>query len=316
MWQPGWALSTLSDVAVFWPASGLAAGILIISNRRVRPAIVVGVIIGTVAAYIMSDRSIWTSLFKGFCNAGEAVLVAWLIERWFGRPFAFDDLRRVLGFVAAACLGAAASALGGAATMTLLHTAAPFWDVWRAWFLSDGVGIVMVAPLVVALDQAWSKQSLRTEAVEAVGVLAVLALIISYAVTHLTGSWLSFDADAVVLPLLLWLVARCKPVFGVAGAFICVTRRHLRDDLWYWAFWGCSCSGRRTRERRPSGHNDGDTLHARSSGVVRPAQRCGETPDKEERGSCAACTRYPPVYGARTICIRPSTKFWWVQAPG
>ena len=37
-----------SDVAVFWPASGIAAGILIIANRRVSPSIVVGVILGTV----------------------------------------------------------------------------------------------------------------------------------------------------------------------------------------------------------------------------------------------------------------------------
>jgi two-component sensor histidine kinase/integral membrane sensor domain MASE1 len=213
-------LSPPSDVAVFWPPSGLAAGILIISNRRVRPAIMVGVIIGTLAANIMSDRSILTSLFTGFCYAGEAVLVAWLIERWFGHPFAFDDLRRVLGFVAATCLGAAASALGGAATMTLLHTTAPFWVVWRTWFLADGVGIVMVAPLVVALDQVWRKPPSRAEAFEAVGVLSVVTLIISYAVTHPTESWLSFDADALVLPPLLWLVARYKSVFGIAGAFI------------------------------------------------------------------------------------------------
>jgi len=213
-------LSAPSDVAVFWPASGIAAGILIIANRRFSPAIVVGVILGTVAANLMSDRSIWTSLFKGFCNAGETVLVAGLIERWFGRPFAFDDLRRVLGFAAAACLGAAASALGGAATMTLFHTAAPYWDVWRAWFLSDGVGIVMVAPLVIALGQVWRKPPSRAEAIEAIGVLSLLALISWHAVTHPTGSWLSFDPDAVVLPLLLWLIARCKPVFGFAGAFI------------------------------------------------------------------------------------------------
>jgi PAS domain S-box-containing protein len=213
-------LSTPSDVAVFWPASGIAAGILIAANRRVWPAMVVGVILGTVAANLMSDRHIWTSLFKGFCNAGEAVLVAGLIERWFGRPFAFDDLRRVLGFAAAACLGAAASALGGAATMTLFHTAAPYWDVWRAWFLSDGVGIVMVAPLVISLGQVWRKPPSRAESIEAIGVLSLVTLISWYAVTHPTGSWLSFDPDAVALPLLLWLVARCDLSFGIAGAFI------------------------------------------------------------------------------------------------
>src|SRR5262249_52777661 len=156
----------------------------------------------------------------GFCNAGEAVLVAGLIELWFGRPFAFDDLRRVLGFVAAACLGAAASALGGAATMTLFHSAAPYWDVWRAWFFSDGVGIVMVAPLVIGLGQAWRSPPSRAGSIEAIGLISLLVLVSWIAVTHPTGSWLSFDADAVALPLLLWLIARCKPVFGIAGAFI------------------------------------------------------------------------------------------------
>src|SRR5262249_32175332 len=210
-------LSAPSDVAVFWPASGIAAAILIISGRRVRPSLVVGVIVGTVAANLMSDRNVLTSVFKGFCNAGEAVLVGGLIECWFGRPFAFDDLRHVLGFVAAACLGAAASALGGAATMTLFHTAAPYWDVWRAWFWADGVGIVMVAPAVIGLGQVWRKPPSRAESIEAIGVLSLVALIGLQAIIHPTGSWISFDPDAVVLPLLLWLIARCQPIFGIAG---------------------------------------------------------------------------------------------------
>jgi two-component sensor histidine kinase/integral membrane sensor domain MASE1 len=217
----GFALrSAPLDVAVFWPASGIAAGFLIIANRRVSPAIVVGVIVGTVAANLMSDRQSWTSLLKGLCNAGEAVLVAGLIERWFGLPFAFDDLRRLLGFLAATCLGAAASALGGAATITVFHTAAPYWDVWRAWFLSDGVGIMVVAPLIIGLGQAWRNLPTRGEWVEGVGALALMSLASLYVVTHPTGSWVTFSPGALVLPLLLWLTARCQPTFGIAGAFV------------------------------------------------------------------------------------------------
>ncbi len=61
--SPAWAspLSASSDVAVFWPASGLAAGILIIFGRRARPALVIGVVAGTIAANLLSDRSIATS---------------------------------------------------------------------------------------------------------------------------------------------------------------------------------------------------------------------------------------------------------------
>jgi len=213
-------LSESSDVAVFWPASGIAVGILVVLGRRAYPALVVGVVVGTVAANLMSDRSFLTSLFKGFCNSGEAVLAAWLLERWFGLPFNFGDLRRVVGFLAAACLATVASATAGAATMDLLHTAAPYWDVWRAWFLSDGVGIVVVAPLVIGLGQVWREPPSRWVWIEGVGALGLTALASFYAMSHQTGSWLSFTPGAIVLPLLLWLVARCQPAFGIAGAFI------------------------------------------------------------------------------------------------
>ena len=87
-----------SDVAVFWPASGLAAGVLIVASKRSYPALLVGVVVGTVAANILNDRTLLTSLLKGLCNAGEAALVALLIEKWFGLRFAFGDIRQVFGF--------------------------------------------------------------------------------------------------------------------------------------------------------------------------------------------------------------------------
>lgn len=209
-----------SDVAVFWPASGVAAGFLIMSGRRAYPALVIGVVIGTVAANLLDDRSLITSILKGFCNAGEAVLVAWLLDRWFGPAFGFDDLRRVLGFFAAAGLAAAASGVGGAAAMTMFHTIAPFWEVWRTWFLSDGVGIVVVAPFVVTLGQLWRELPPRGQLIEGGAVLGLLVLTSMYTVTHPTASWVSFSPGALVLPMLLWLAARCHPTLTIAGAFL------------------------------------------------------------------------------------------------
>jgi len=156
-------LAKPSDVAVFWPASGIAAAILIAGGRRVGVALVVGVVVGTVGANLMSDRSPSTSILKGLCNAGEAVLLAWLLERWFGRPFTFCDLRRVGGFFTAVVIAVSISAVGGAATMTTLQSAAPFWDTWRTWFLSDAVGILVIAPLLIELGQLTSQRRSRAE---------------------------------------------------------------------------------------------------------------------------------------------------------
>src|SRR6516162_9155736 len=212
-----------SDVAVFWPASGIAAGILIVLGRRAVPALVIGVVVGTIAAGLVSDsRNFLTSVINGFWNAGEAVAAAWLLECWFGQPFAFGDLRRVAGFLVAAGLATAAFAIGGAATLTLLHTntSAPYWHIWREWFLSSWVGMVVVAPLVIAAAQMWRKPPPRREWIEGLGVLGLMALVCLYTMNQKTGSWLSFAPNVLVLPLLLWLTARCPPTFGIAGAFL------------------------------------------------------------------------------------------------
>src|SRR5262245_51227537 len=52
-------LSELEDVAVFWPASGVAAGMLIALGPRVRWSVAIGVIVATVAANLLSDRGLW-----------------------------------------------------------------------------------------------------------------------------------------------------------------------------------------------------------------------------------------------------------------
>jgi len=211
-------LAQPSDVAVFWPASGIAAGILIAAGRRAGVALVVGVLVGTVVANLMSDRSVLTSVLKGFCNVGEVVLMAFLLDRWFGRPFIFGDLRRVVGFFAAAALATATSAVGGALIMITFHVPAPFWDAWRTWFLSDAVGVVVVAPFLIEVSQLRREPSSPAKLIEGAGILALTILASMYAVSLPTGTWLSFDTDAIVFPLLLWLTVRNQRAFAVAGA--------------------------------------------------------------------------------------------------
>jgi PAS domain S-box-containing protein len=213
-------LAKPSNVAVFWPASGLAAGILITLGRRAGVAVVAGVLLGTIAANLLSDRTLTTSILKGVCNAGETVLVAWLLDRWFDRPFTFSDLRRVMGFFAAAGIAVSISAVGGAATMAKLHTAAPFWEIWLNWFLSDGLGVVVVAPLLIELGQLRYARPTRAQLIEGIGFAALMALVSVYAVSLPTGTWLSFDSDAIVFPILLWLTARNLRMFAIAGALL------------------------------------------------------------------------------------------------
>ena len=216
----GLALRTQVGAAVFWPAGGIAVAALIVFGRNTRSAIASAIAIATIAAGLTIGRSPWLTIAFALINIGQALLTAYLIERWFNRPFALDGVRPVLVFVAATGLGAAASAVGGAAAMTLLDAPVSFWEVWGPWFLSGAVGTVVVAPFLIGLAQLWRERPSRGEWMEGVGVLALLCLISLYTVTHPAGSWVSFSPGALVLPFLLWLAARCPPAFGIAGAFV------------------------------------------------------------------------------------------------
>src|SRR5215204_1110330 len=124
-------LTKPDGVAVFWPAAGVAAGVLIGLGRTARLPVVAGVTGATLAANLLGDRNIWGSIVFALCNAGEAVLVATLIDRFFGSPFNLDRLHRVIGFIAAALVATAVSGIGGTLGYVFFHTTAPPLTIWQ-----------------------------------------------------------------------------------------------------------------------------------------------------------------------------------------
>jgi integral membrane sensor domain MASE1 len=131
-------LAEPAGVAVFWPAAGLSSGVLVVLERDARLPVAIGVAVATIVANLMGDRNVWSAIAFAFCNAGEALLAAWLIERCFASPFDLDRLRNVLGLLAAAVVATATSGIGGTAAYKLFHSpTAPMWTTWQHWFASD-----------------------------------------------------------------------------------------------------------------------------------------------------------------------------------
>src|SRR5262245_17026280 len=88
-------LTEPDGVAVFWPAAGVSSGTLIALGRGARSPVAVGTMAATTLANMMGDRSLWGAVAFALCNAGEALLVAWLIARYFGSDFSLGRLRQV-----------------------------------------------------------------------------------------------------------------------------------------------------------------------------------------------------------------------------
>ena len=215
------ALLTPGGVAVFWPAAGVSAGVLIALGPRARLSVALGTMAATMAANLLGDRNIGGAIVFALCNAGEAVLAAWIIEHYFGRAFSFGRLRNVLAFVAAAFIATTASGIGGTLGYYWFHTATtPMLQIWLDWFSADALGIVAVAPLVIELFSAARARPSRNELIEGVAAVAALTLVTAFVVLLPQKYLATVVPVALLFPPLLWLAARCAPIFAAAAVFI------------------------------------------------------------------------------------------------
>jgi integral membrane sensor domain MASE1 len=218
----GLSLQTRPDgVAAFWPAAGISAGILIALGRDVRWPVVVGVMAGTFAANLTSDRAVWSSTAFALRNAGEA-LSAWLIERYVSRDFTLTRLRHVAGFLAVVIVGTAITAVGGALAIKLLHSPdVPFLIMWRHWLASAAIGIITVAPMMFAFAALARVPTPRLEVIEGTAVLAAIAAMTGIIICGLPDIWWDVVVPVEFLfPLLLWLSARCRLAFTSIAIFV------------------------------------------------------------------------------------------------
>jgi signal transduction histidine kinase len=216
------ALLTKPDgVAVFWPAAGVATGVLIGLGSVARVPVIAGTMAATIVANLLGDRTILSAIVFAVCNAGEAVLVAGLIERYFGSSFNLDGPRQVVGLLAATTVGTAVSGIGGTVGFIVFHgSTASILTIWHHWFTSDALGIITVAPLLIGLLSAVRDPPPYSEVVEG-GVALVALIIVSSLIIFLPRQpWAVVAPIAVLFPLLLWVAARCRPVFAAAAAFI------------------------------------------------------------------------------------------------
>jgi len=215
-------LEPVDGVAVFWPAAGVASGILIALGSAARWTVVVGLVAATIVANLLGDRNIGSSVFSAVANAGEAVIVAGLIHRFCGSPFELNELRRVMALFAATAVGTSLSGILGTAGFVLFH-----WSIasppviWLHWFLSDAIGNITVAPLAIGLASLARNFPPRREIAEGVLALAVVSLVCALLVFLPNEPWTTELAIGALCPLLLWIASRLRPAFSALATFIC-----------------------------------------------------------------------------------------------
>jgi two-component sensor histidine kinase len=215
-------LSRPDGVAVFWPAAGVSSGTLIALGRNARWPVAIGIIPATIAANLTSDRAIWASSIFALSNVVEAQLTAWVIERYVGAAFSLDRLRHVLWLLAAAIIGTSASGVVATAGYKLFHSpAVPAIITWWHWFCSDAIGIITTAPVILGIASVVRAPPPRRELIEGTAALIAIAAVMGVIIFLLPQDWWDRIAPVeLLLPLLLWISARCGPAFTSAAVFV------------------------------------------------------------------------------------------------
>jgi signal transduction histidine kinase len=217
-----YGLSLQSEgLAVFWPASGVSSGFLIALGSRARWPVISGVIVAVVADHLIMADPLRVGIAFALSDAAETLIIAGLIERYFGAEFSLDRLRHVLGMLAAAVIGTCVSGIGGVVASVLLQPpTVPILTIWGHWVTSNTIGFIAVAPLLIGLAAAVRQRPRSSELVEGAAALTALAVMTGVIISVSQERWETVVPIAWLSPMLLWLAARCRTVFAAAGAFI------------------------------------------------------------------------------------------------
>ena len=199
----GLSLASLhTNVTAVWPPTGIAIASLLIFGRRVWP----GILVGALAANLMTAIPVLSSFGIATGNTFEAIVAYWLLQRsqrWKG---SFESVGDVLRFVVyAAVLAPMVSATIGSLSVCFGDPGqwAKFTSLWLTWWTGDGFGALIVSPLLLAWSLPGKTTSRDLPEITSLFLLLIIVALIIF------GGWFpgpvkTYPLAYLCLPCLLW----------------------------------------------------------------------------------------------------------------
>src|SRR6266516_4772743 len=202
-----------------WPPAGIALAGSLLLGYRAWPAIFVGAFLVnvTIAGNVATSFAIATG------NTLEALVGAWLVNRFAGGTNVFDRLQGVFKFALVAGISTIISPAFGVTSLGVAGFAdwANYGAIWLTWWLGDATGDLVFTPLVLLWSVASKRRWNKREAAE-VGALLLLLVLLSGIVF---GGWLEISARSYPIaficgPVVIWTAFRFTQRETATGLFI------------------------------------------------------------------------------------------------
>jgi len=208
------------SASAVWPPTGLALAALLVCGCRLWPIVFVGAFL----VNITTQGSFATTVGIATGNTLEALLGAWLVNKFAGGARAFDRARNLFPYIAVAALfSTAVSASVGVASLCLggLEHWHRYGPVWLTWWLGDVNSDIIIAPLLliwISRPAGVIKPARILEWVALLSIVLAVGVVIFLGGDRGIGSDLSLEYLA--LPPLLWVAFRWEAVGAITAAFI------------------------------------------------------------------------------------------------
>ena len=214
----GLTLGAVSGFATLvWPASGIALAALVCCGYRLWP----GIFVGAAVVNVIVGAPPLVGVGIGIGNTLEALLGAYLLNRVADFSPSLDRVRDVLAVLAAAVLSTTVAATVGVGTLSAAGLVAQgqFLVTWRAWWIGDAIGDVLVAPLILVWWRGRISWPSPQRLVEMVALVAA-----TIGVGFLTFFGPSTGPNAfppyMMFPLGIWAALRFGPRGAMTTVFI------------------------------------------------------------------------------------------------
>ena len=216
----GLMLDAVSGFAsLVWPASGIALAALVIRGPKLWP----GVWIGAMAANYLNGASLLAAAGVATGNTLEALVACYLLGALEFRP-SLKRVRDALLLITVAAVGSTIiSASIGVGTLALAGVIPPGerFIAWRAWWVGDMIGDLVVAPMILVWSRALAKGPRASRVYESAALAAIAAITVTIVfISPLRTTVEGFSGIYLVYPVLIWAAVRFGPRGAISTGFI------------------------------------------------------------------------------------------------
>ena len=178
-------------VIAFWPASGLLVAVLLLTERRRWPELVAAAAAAVLAFNLLHD-GIGVSIVFVAADVVVGVAGAVLVHAWIGgAPKVARVGHVIVATLATAVVAPAAGALVAAGGLHAVNDA-ELGRVWLTFFLSNVVGVLLLAPTITSAA-VFARRLPRRRLVAELGALLLLSTLLAtvFVITHLPVMWVT-----------------------------------------------------------------------------------------------------------------------------